>query len=145
MGWLEKNFILHERNEKGELIPIEYPVPELGGQKILIMPMTRGELNDFASSRRTILNEMVEEQKDKEIGKTLEGATKRLQERDKAWDEFVLKHILKPQFTMEELRDAKIIQCDGQYKDIIMIFLDAIYAVSGIESIDKAESEIKKK
>ena len=144
MGWLEKNFILHERNEKGELLPIDYPVPELGGKMVRIIPMTRGELQSMAALRKEAFEQLGKEQEDKEAGKTIEGATKRLEERDETWEEFVLRHIIKPKYTKEELKDGKMIKWEDEYRDIIMVFLDAIYAVSGIPSLKDAEDEVKK-
>jgi hypothetical protein len=109
MGYLEKNFILHERGTDEQLLPIDYPVPELGGKLVSIIPMTRGELLEMGVKRKEAIAKLAEEQKDKESGKTIEGATKRMQNRDETWEDFVLRHVSIPKLTKEELKDAKLI------------------------------------
>lgn len=129
MAWLEKNFILHERDENKKLLPIEYPIPELGGKKVLILPVSRGEI------LRTFSDLKLEKIGNRET-----------------WEDFAIKHILKPKFTKEDFNNMKIIRYKNRYVDLLDLLIDAIYVVSGIEvsgdkeeSVKKEEEDLKKK
>lgn len=147
MAWLEKNFILHERDEKGNLIPIDYPVPELNGKIVKIMPLTRGEILSMAEERKKkikkIMEERVKESKENKID--IDKERKIIEDTMGPWEDFVIRHIIEPKFTKEELKDAKLIKVGDKLKDIVDVLTDAIYVVSGIESAEKAEDELKKK
>lgn len=142
MGYLEKEFLLHQRNDSGKLISIDYPIPELDKKLVLIRPAIRGEILELLNKVRV--------------------HTKENKDTRYLWEQFVIDHLEKPKLTAEELTESKQIlipvkgangntikEADGttQYKnkDIVDIFVDAIYAVSGIKTGKEAEEELKKK
>jgi len=133
MGYLEKNFLLHERDEKGNLIPIDYKVEDLGGQLIQVTPTSRGEQLRMA---RQLENNKQSDMKPEEM-----------QEANlKIWIKYVLDHLLKPELTEEDLRTAKLIKVNGIVKDIVFIISNAIDDASGIEiSTEQSEEDLKKK
>lgn len=126
MGYLEKNFILHERDGEGKLIPIDKFCDKLKG-KLQIAPVTRGEVLKYFDTIKSI-----------DVAK----------EQDKIGElrtDFVLEHILQPKFTKEELYDAKLIKIEDKQTDLLTILEDEIYEASGINlAVDNKEEELKK-
>ena len=132
MGYLEKNFLLHKRNEKGELLPLDYDIKEFeqfGNSKVSIIPATRGELLDIVAKIRVVRNK---------IDVDVDGLI------TEEWEKFVINHFAEPKFTKEELRDAKRVKYNGKTLDLIDILTEAIFAISGTESTDTSEEELKK-
>ncbi len=150
MGWLEKELVLHTRNGEGDLIAIPYPIPELKNQKVLIIPLSRGELLELFATIRNIKESVSTEKGDKGISK--KESDKQIKE---LWEDFVIKHIEKPKFKREDFKYMKLPpgpKFDKEKKkvvqkhvDMIDIFIDAIYAVSGIDKPEQIEEKIKKK
>ncbi|MCD6572128.1 MAG: hypothetical protein J7K62_02530 [Thermoplasmata archaeon] len=126
MGYLEKKFILHERDENGNLLPIDYECKELGG-KLSIIPATRGELLRILAELRAIPDD-----------------DKKPDAQRNVWEDFVIRHIAKPELTKEDLSNVKLMTIDGRYKDIVDLLVDVIHKVSGIEVVTKGEEEVKK-
>lgn len=130
MGYLEKNFILHERDSEGKLIPLDKYSKKLGG-KLLIQPITRGDvLKHFG-----LIKQIDMKNEPDKIGEIRTN--------------FILEHIIEPKFTKEELSDAKLmtIEEEGEKKqtDLLTILEDDIYEASGINIVvDKKEDELKK-
>ena len=140
MGYLEKEFILHETDENGNILPIDYPCPELGGIILRVLPASRGRLLRLSLDVKASV--------DKE-------------DTTKVFAEFAAEHIIdiktkKPMFTTNELLKSKQIRYrnNEEYKiyEAWDLFISIIYKISGvdievgkIEALDKAEDELKKK
>ena len=160
-GYLEKNFILHERDEKEQLIPIDYPVPELDGKIIKIIPLTRGEILRMVAKRKERVNKLVQEnlKRVKENQDLNTTPSPQLEQLNSEWEDFVIEHILIPKFTRDDFKFAKLITIEQKLKgvdgkeevvkrtkDIVDILTDAIYTVSGLDMTEEeAEDELKKK
>lgn len=121
MGMLKKDLTLYERDEKGILIPQEATLllvkddkenyPDLKGQKIKLIPMTRGELR-------------------KVFGVTGE-VTETQPETDKDTDaELIVKYCKAPVYTIEELAYAKPV--------IVRSIVRTIFSESGVKFDDDA-------
>lgn len=124
MGYLEKKFLLHERDENGNILPINFFIEELNGE-VCIIPTTRGELLRLT-------------REDDELAR--KGAPR--EDALKLWEEFICKHIKEPKFTTEELRETKIIRINGRQRDIVDVLIGAIYKVSGID-VELKDSKTK--
>ena len=130
---IEKNDILYERDEKGELIPEEVPIEiketsplydKYKNSTIWVTPLTRGEI-------KKLKFELMKS--DEEAGDTtdIDG-------------EIILKHCFKPKF---EKKDIPFIK-----PEFFSILLDTIFRESGIiqssksrtERIEDTETEFKK-
>jgi len=121
MGYLEKNFILHERNTEGKLLPIDYPLKEtrvigFEDKSIKMFPLVRGDILDMGSKE------------------------------DFAWEEVISEHLVEPKMTAEELRNTKILHTkEGKLVTIIDLFLTILYEISGVpKSVKQTEDELKK-
>jgi len=133
MGYLEKNFLLHERGEDKKVLPIDRDIEGLG--TVRFIPFARGEFLTVSA----------------EVGK--------LQRENKTalhlWDKFVLDHMDEPKLTVEDLKHTKPIYRplkEGKkkvmgYQDLVMeILLPALKEVSGmkLKTLEEEEEEIKK-
>jgi len=145
MGYLEKNFLLHERDEKGQLLPIEYPCPELDGRVLLVKPAPRGKI-------LRVFNE---------AGRAIKQNNQK--KHDRIMAEFAAEYILnpktdKPLFTSEELlsdavKTIRYKDKDGSPKFYRAwdLFVTVIYKISGVDiegkdkkPIEKQEKDLKK-
>ena len=108
MGYLEKEFILHERNEKGKLIPIDYPIPELNNETVRVIPLTRGALLSFAEKRKAAINKRIQELQGmaKDKGKDKEVIAPLSVDEREVTEDLIIKHVIQPKFTKEELKSA---------------------------------------
>ena len=121
MGYLEKNFILHERDAKGDILPIDYPLKESGiigfeDKSIKMIPLVRGDIITMGNSK------------------------------DFAWEEVISEHLVEPKMTAEELKNTKILRTkEGKLVTIIDLFLTILYEISGVKkTVKQTEDEIKK-
>ena len=84
MAYLKKETTLFERDEKGELLPVEVELEMLPDRPLVkIKPMTRGKLQEFYASAK-------------------EGQTTRDQD-----GEVILDHCIDPKFTADEIKCMK--------------------------------------
>ena len=83
---MSKEIFLHERNEKGELLPVDIEIEELGNKKIKILPMTKGEI---AELRNQMKSNITNEEQDKQL---------------------ILKHVIEPKFDEKDLPFFKPIE-----------------------------------
>jgi hypothetical protein len=126
MGYLEKKFILHERGAQGQLLPVDYDCEILGGT-ISIVPATRGEILETIQKARSM---GIDDNKHRAV-----------------WEEFVIQHLEIPKLTKEDFLNMKLIpkpEDPKKHIDIIDVLMDAINAVSGIDTPEKGEEELKK-
>lgn len=124
MGYLEKNFLLHKRGENGQLLPIDSFI-EAFKTNVSMIPLSRGEVLDITEKlNKTIANK---------------GNTKII------WEDVILKHMVEPKFTKEEIKELKLVKVNNIMVDAIDIFVDALYAISGISVNTKKEEEKLKK
>ena len=114
-----KDDLLFSRDEKGELLPQEVEIDEIG-KKVLITPMPRGELKRYLSAWMfgKSKGDIIESDKDDDI-------------------EIVEKHLVKPQLSKEDLQSAG--------KTLIVGAISSkILEISGLP-LGKALEETKKK
>lgn len=129
MGYLEKNFILHRRGADENLIPIDFHIVELDAD-VSMIPLTRGE----------ILDNQIKFKEAKEKG--IPSNT--------IWEEIISAHLVIPKMTISELHGMANIRKKEQVEgkpvekifDVLDLFIDALYKVSGIEMDTK--EDIKK-
>lgn len=124
MGYLEKNFLLHKRGENGNLLPIDSFI-EVFKTNVSMIPLARGEVLDITQELKKAVAE-------KKPTKTI-------------WEDVILKHMVEPKFTEKELSELKLVKVDNVMIDAIDIFVDALYAISGISVNTKDEEENLKK
>ena len=110
MGWLEKEFILHERDENGKLLPIDCPVKELGGRVVTAIPVLRGEtlklfrnLKDAAYIENLPLAERLKKEEE------LTAMKYEIRTTSDVWRDYVVAHLVKPMITKKEIEDHKMI------------------------------------
>lgn len=65
--FLQVEEILFERDEKGQLLPIEATLERFGNKKILITPMPRGEFLRRATDKPKKADESEEDKKDNDL------------------------------------------------------------------------------
>lgn len=135
MGWLEKEKILHQRDEGGKLLPITVPLEELKQAgiediNVLVIPAPRGELLRHW----------------REIKAAQEDRTKT----DALIEAFVISHIQEPKFTAEDFATSKFFTVKNsttgkvEQMDLVSLLLNAINKASGIKTLEEAEAEVKK-
>lgn len=167
MGYLEKEFILHKRGEDGNLLSVDYFIKEFNAE-VSVLPVTRGESIELGMKtieREKIINtqaKLIEKLKEgrkntdkeesiKEIDEKIALIENKIEdinkERYRSTEDYILKHILKPKFTREELADAKVIILEnGKKSNIIEFLMKAVHEASGIKlSVNEEEEELKKK
>jgi hypothetical protein len=113
---LKKELVLYDRDEKGELIPKATPLvlsekdlesyPDLKGEEVAIVPITRGELKALFNVEGTDSDVQPETDKDGDA-------------------EIIIKYCKSPVFTEEELKYAKPV--------IIRSIVRTIFAESGVK------------
>lgn len=153
MGWLEKEFILHERDENGTLLPIDCPVKELGGRIVTALPVCRGEtLKLFRDLRDAAYIEalpLVERLKKEE---ELTAIKYNIRTTSDVWKDYAVAHLVKPSLTSKEIEDHKMITYikikDGKKVPTRINFVDlmvkVIDKISGIR-IKGVEEDLQKK
>lgn len=149
MGWLEKEFILHERDENGTLLPIDCPVKELGGRIVTVLPVCRGEtlklfrdLKDAAYIEALLLVERLKKEEE------LTAMKYNIRTTSDVWKDYAVAHLVKPSLTSKEIEDHKMITYVKDGKKTRINFVDlmvkVIDKVSGIK-IKSAEEDLQKK
>jgi len=83
MSYLKKEGTLLPRGENGELLPIEVELKSLDGQKIMVLPLTRGEIQRMYSDAKS-------------------GDTTRDQD-----EKIILEKCINPKYTEEEVKFLK--------------------------------------
>lgn len=147
MGWLEKEFILHECDENGELLPIDFPIKELNDRKVTVLPVKRGRtlrlIRDLRDAAEIDAMPLVERIPVIEKLKELEHPFKSTSE---IWLEYAKEHLVKPKMTTEELDKHKKIIYKGIPTNFVDLIIGAIDKVSGLEvkNPEKTEEKLQK-
>ena len=147
MGWLEKEFILHECDENGKLLPIDFPIKELEGRKVTVFPVKRGRtlrlIRDLRDSAEIESMPLIERLTIIDKLKELEHPFKTTSD---IWLKYAQEHLLKPNFSLEELDNHKKIIYDGRPLNFVDLIIGAIDKVSGLEvkNPEKTEEKLQK-
>jgi len=132
---LKKDLVLYERDEKGELIPQERPLalserdkkdyPELDGETICIIPITRGELKTMFGLTGKVTDAKPETDKDEDAV-------------------LITKYCKNPEFTDEELVNAKPVVVRSIVRTILNESGVKVDDGTGTRKIDKETDEFGK-
>jgi len=136
-NFLTKNFLTHNRGADGNLIPIEYTIPEFN-KLVSIIPTTRGEMLDLSVNIKKANLLTLKETKEENVSED---------HAQMVWETFIIEHIENPKLDSETFKDTKLLRTKNKlgeviHKKITDVLLDAIYEASGIEL--EAEEELKK-